>query len=204
MKRNNQSRNGNGLRFRPFLFGLILVILLTFLCSRYVVQLLLIQGKSMEPAYHNWEFVLIDRRGHSFSTGDVVAVRCEGLHTVVIKRIAAVPGDRVVISQAGMPEEDISREGLPEEDVSREGLPEDGHFAAGTLLVNGKPSPLYPEGIFREAGLLRQEQVLEENCFLILGDNTEESVDSRDERVGMVRQEDIIGRLIPQRGFAEH
>ena len=171
MKRNNQSRNGNGLRFRPFLFGLILVILLTFLCSRYVVQLLLIKGRSMEPTYHNWEFALIDRRDRSFSTGDVAAVRCEGLHTLIVKRIAAAEGDRAVIVN-------------------------------GTLMVNGQPSPLYPEGIFSVPGLLEQEQVLEEGCFLILGDNIEESVDSRDERVGVIRQEDIVGKIIPQRDSA--
>lgn len=51
----------------------------------------------MVPTYHSWEFVLLDKHKAEYQRDDVIAFRCEGLKSVLIKRIAAVPGDTVAI-----------------------------------------------------------------------------------------------------------
>ena len=51
----------------------------------------------MEPAYHNGQFVLLNKWDRDFAAGDVVAFYSAGLKAVLVKRIAACPGDRIVI-----------------------------------------------------------------------------------------------------------
>lgn len=128
-------------------------------------RLMLIQGSSMEPSYHNFQLVVLDRHSRSCHRGDVIAFRCRGLSAVLVKRVAAEEGDRVQICE-------------------------------GTLLVNGEPSPLYAEGSFEYGGILESPVVLGGGEYIVIGDNISESKDSRYEAVGIVRAEDIIGRVI--------
>ena len=76
---------------------LLFLIIAAFLCSRFFFQMALIQGNSMEPNYHHLQLVLINKCDDHYSAGDVIIFRknCVG---VVIKRIVAVPGDSVQIS----------------------------------------------------------------------------------------------------------
>lgn len=138
---------------------------IAFVCSRYFYQLMLIQGDSMSPTYHHLQMAVLDKRDRAFQAGDVVAFDCRGLSATLVKRVAAVPGDNVVIEN-------------------------------GVLLVNGAPSPVYGEAAFAFAGLLERPIALGEDEYVVIGDNIDESKDSRYAEVGVVRAEDIIGKLI--------
>lgn len=134
-------------------------------------QLMLIQGSSMEPTYHHLEFVLLNRHDRQYTYGDVVAFPCDALACVLLKRVAACPGDVVRIEQ-------------------------------GTLYVNGVVSQVYNRpGQFREAGLLADEVVLDEDSYLVLGDNLEKSRDSRYPEVGPVLRSDMLGKVVRARMF---
>ena len=52
----------------------------------------------MAPAYHSLQMVILNKHDRSFKKGDVIAFKCEGLSAVLVKRVAGVPGDRVVIT----------------------------------------------------------------------------------------------------------
>lgn len=130
-------------------------------------QVSLIRGNSMSPAYHNMQFVLIDRHSRRYTYGDVVAFRCEGLDAVLTKRIAACPGDRVIVKD-------------------------------GTLYVNDAVSRIFSqEGAFAYGGIAGDKVCLGENQYFMIGDNLEESKDSRYEEVGVVDGEAILGKIIP-------
>lgn len=123
----------------------------------------------MTPAYHHLQLVVLNKHQRDFQQGDVVAFWCEGLSSVLVKRIAAIPEDRVVIRE-------------------------------GTLYVNDRISGVYPEpDRFDYAGLLESEIVLGPGEYLLLGDNTEASKDSRYPEVGTVVQADIYGRVCKSR-----
>ena len=77
---------------------ILLVILGAYLCSRFFFQVMLIQGKSMEPTYHNFQFVILDKHTQTYNTGDVLAFKCPTLHATLVKRVVGVPGDTVYIS----------------------------------------------------------------------------------------------------------
>lgn len=70
---------------------------LRFYISNNWYQLLLIQGHSMEPAYHSWQLAVIDKHSENYTNGDVVAFWCSELDSVLIKRIVGSPGDSVKI-----------------------------------------------------------------------------------------------------------
>lgn len=120
----------------------------------------------MSPSYHNMQLVVLDKYTKKYSYGDVIAFKCDGLSSVLVKRIAACEGDVITIKD-------------------------------GTLYVNGNISQIYPdEGIFQYAGLLEEENYVKEGQYVVIGDNTAESRDSRYKEVGMIFQADIIGRVI--------
>lgn len=74
------------------------VLAAAFLCSRYLFQLALVQGDSMEPRYHHLQLVIVDKRPREYAAGDVIVFRKSGIDGVLIKRVAAGPGDRVRIA----------------------------------------------------------------------------------------------------------
>lgn len=126
---------------------------------------MLIQGRSMEPSYHNLQLAVIDKREHTYTAGDVVAFRCEGLSDILVKRIVACPGDTVVI---------------------REGT---------LFVNDRVSPVFDTEGAFQDAGLLSELVSLEADQYIVMGDNIAESVDSRYPKVGVVSKTDIIGYI---------
>ena len=138
------------------------VLALAYYISEYHYQLLMIQGSSMEPSYHPFQIVVIDKHLREYSKGDVVVFSCDNVSVPLIKRIAACPGDSAVIMD-------------------------------NILYVNN--APVSGESI-EYAGLLQDMIILGENQYIVLGDNINESVDSRYEQVGIVCAEDIIGRVM--------
>ena len=137
--------------------------LLAWYISSDWYQLLLIQGESMAPSYHHLQLVMINKHDRNFRRGDVAAFWCEELSCVLIKRIAAIPGDSIVVRDE-------------------------------TLYVNNQISEEYNEpGKFSYAGILETEIVLQPEEYLMLGDNLEESKDSRYSEVGLIQESQIYG-----------
>ena len=117
----------------------------------------------MAPSYHNFQLVVLNRHDRNLQRGDVAAFWCEGLSRILLKRIAAVPGDKAVIRD-------------------------------GTLYVNDQISEVYGEqGMFSYAGILESEIVLQPGEYLMLGDNAQESKDSRYPEVGLIPEAQIYG-----------
>lgn len=71
--------------------------LIAWMLSHYWLQLAVVIGDSMEPTYHNLQFVLLDKHTSSLERGDVIAFRNEATDGYLIKRVIALPGDSVLI-----------------------------------------------------------------------------------------------------------
>ena len=153
---------------RQFLFPLlvVLVIAAAFLCSQFVVQLMIIQGSSMEPTFHNYQLVLLKKNPQKYELGDVVAFYCDGLNATLVKRIVAIPGDTVQIMNGTLFVNGIVSTVYPE------------------------------TGIFSDAGILSQGVVLREHEYFVIGDNIEKSKDSRNKLVGPVAIQTILGVVL--------
>jgi signal peptidase I len=95
---------------RQILFGrnprrttvrVLLLILASIVIFRWVLIPVRTDGISMEPTYESGRINLVNRLAYLSSSparGDVVAIRLAGLHVLYIKRIVALPGERVSIA----------------------------------------------------------------------------------------------------------
>ena len=145
------------------------VILLAFLLTKGMGMRVVNSGESMETAIPENASLWINRIVYKVSkpeTGDVIAFLPKGNLNASynVKRVVAVPGDTVFISN-------------------------------GKLYVNEKVVELPGEESIREEGRASSEIVLGEDEYFVLGDNVNNSEDSRYETVGNVKRGEIYGKV---------
>ncbi len=154
----------NGIFLR--LFWLFSIIICCLYISTNWYQLLLIHGDSMEPAYHNMQMVILEKNRTDYTYGDVIAFQCGTLNALLVKRIVACPGDRVVI---------------------REGC---------LYVNEKESMVFPQKNIFLYAGIAGSEIKLEKDQYFVIGDHVEMSKDSRYKEIGNVERSAILGRVI--------
>ncbi len=152
-----------------WIFSGALMVLLAFMFVYLFGMRTSVIGVSMEPSLGNGEEILIDRFVYLIRQpegSDVVVFRPNGNENahLYVKRIVGTPGDTVLI---------------------RDGL----------LYINGN---VYDEaGIFdriENGGIAEPGLTLGEDEYFVLGDNRNDSEDSRSSNIGIVRRSYIIGR----------
>lgn len=152
--------------YKKYILLLAVTGVAAWLISTFWLQLALIQGDSMEPAFHSGQLVLLRKNFKDLQVGDVVAFKSEGLKGILIKRIAAGPGDTVEITDGTLYL----------------------NGAARTEAFEGKSIEF--------AGSAAEPITLKEGEYFVLGDNVAFSRDSRYEEIGCIRQRDIIGKVV--------
>ena len=139
-----------------------------FLISHFWFQFVLIQGTSMIPSYRPWQLATIYKRADTLESGDVIAFQCDSLNALLIKRIVACPGDTVQIQN-------------------------------GILYINGsQKQPVSIYGSITYAGTAQDPITLSADEYFVLGDNIEDSKDSRYPEIGCIKKKDIWGIITPQ------
>jgi signal peptidase I len=158
-------------KIKQYRYYIIVVIALAFgtwYISSFWYQIALIQGASMEPEYHNGQFVVLEKQYGKPVAGEVYAIRSETLNTILIKRVVAVPGDAIIIKDGSL-------------------------YVNGVCSTDVKNS-----AYITYAGIAENVIVLSEKEYFVMGDNYEYSKDSRYEEVGCVSAEEFVGRVLPQ------
>lgn len=123
----------------------------------------------MQPSYTNWQIAILNKRPSSLHVGDVVAFESEAVNSVLIKRIVGVPGDTLQIKD-------------------------------GMLYTNGFPSiMMIPNSYISYSGIAQVPIILSADEYFVLGDNYEYSKDSRYKEIGCIKEDDIIGKVLPQK-----
>lgn len=145
---------------------MILVIGIAWYVSKYYFQVMLITGDSMEPNYHNGQFVILDKQTEEYKYGEVIAFWCEGLESVLVKRIVACPGDSVCIKDGNL------------------------------IVNGQRSMVFPQDGLFAYGGRAVKEIELEKDEYFVIGDNIPESKDSRFEDVSNVKKADILGKIL--------
>lgn len=136
------------------------VLFAAWFVSQSLYQLNLIQGASMEPAYKNMQFTMIDRRASDFACGDVIVFYCPAFNCAMVKRIIAASGETVLISDG-----EVLVDGVKSPHVS--GPVDFGGTASKELLVGdnqffvmGDNYSKSKDSRYEEIGLINRENII--------------------------------------------
>lgn len=159
---------------KTFAIAIVLVVLVRmFLFDNYVVF-----GQSMEPNFHQSERLIVNKIIYDFRLphrGEVVVLRAPTGEDW-IKRVIALPGDRVRI--AG---DDLYINGEKVEET----------YIADRIAERRAAGRTYNSIDFPADG---GEVTVPEGKVFVMGDNRPYSRDSRDSSVGFIDINDIVGR----------
>ena len=145
-----------------------IALVLSFLITRYVGQRTRVDGVSMENTLHNEDQLITDKISYRFTDPKrfevVVFPYAQDKKIHYIKRIIGLPGETIQIKDGYI---HINGERL-EEDYGNEHIMHSG--SATTPLEIG------------------------EDEYFVMGDNRNNSKDSRDELVGLIKRKDLLGK----------
>ena len=147
------------------------VLLAAFLIRYFVIQPFVVEGQSMEPNFHDKEYLVVEKLSYKLGTpkrGDVIIFQAPNNPQFdYIKRIIALPGETIKIGN-------------------------------NTILVNGKDlDEAYlskdEKTLISQDPKMSLERMLSENEYFVLGDNRDHSSDSRE--FGILDSSLIIGKV---------
>lgn len=142
---------------------------LTILVIKYVGQRTLVDGSSMEPELSDGDNLIVDKITYRFREPErfdiIVFPSEEDPEIYYIKRVIGLPGETVRIDSEGFIY--INEERLAES---------------------------YGREVIADPGMAEAGIVLGDDEYFVLGDNRNNSLDSRNGRVGAVASDEIVGR----------
>ena len=151
-----------------WVFYIAFVLVLTWVIITFVGQRTRVDGRSMMNTLHDGDNLIVEKLSYRFSDPkrfDIIVFPPTGKKEYYIKRIIGLPGETVQIDENG----NIYINGeLLEENYGKETIPNPGRAA--------------------------QPITLGDDEYFVMGDNRNNSKDSRSEEVGNVKRSQIIGR----------
>lgn len=161
-------------KLTSFILELLQVVVFAISIFLFVYLLILqphkIKGASMEPNFHDGEYLLTDKVSYRLGEpkrGDVIVFRAPPTYKdEFIKRIIGLPGEEVKVQN-------------------------------GNIYINGREldEKYLPKETYVMAGRFTQEGqtiTVPEDSYFVLGDNRDHSLDSRS--IGTVERQYITGR----------
>ena len=150
------------------LLYVVVVVGITFLIIHYVGQRTYVSGSSMENTLSDGDNLIVDKITYRFSDPkryDIIVFPYQyEENTYFIKRIIGLPGETVQIVD-------------------------------GIIYIDGEAlQESYGREVMKNSGLAADPVTLGEDEYFVLGDNRNDSTDSRDPSVGKIPRDRIIGR----------
>ena len=148
---------------------LLVVLILTLLVVTYVGQRTKVIGNSMSPMLSDGDNLIVDKISYRFQEPqrfDIIVFPFRYAEkTYYIKRIIGLPGETVRIDDEG------------------------NIYIAGEVLDES-----FGKETIKDPGRASQPITLEEDEYFVMGDNRNNSSDSRDPVVGNIHRDEFIGK----------
>lgn len=174
-KKNNTSKRISDSDIFPIIMKLVkdwgLTVLLVFaivITQKYFIQLVVVSGSSMQPAYNHRDMLLINKTPSStndLSRYDVIVFsNSDSDEKILIKRVIGLSGEIVQIIDSDI------------------------------YINNEKIEDNYKKEALWDSGIANNQIVLKEDEYFVLGDNRNNSNDSR--FFGPIKRDCIMGKVI--------
>ena len=151
-----------------FLIYVAVVVGITFLIITFVGQRTYVSGSSMENTLSDGDNLIVDKITYRFTDPqrfDIIVFPFQyGEKVYYIKRIIGLPGETIRVQDGEI-------------------------YVDGEILEES-----YGREVMRSSGIAEDPIVLGEDEYLVRGDNRNDSMDSRDPSVGLIKRDHIIGR----------
>lgn len=148
---------------------LLVVLVLTFLVVTYVGQRTKVIGSSMEPMLSDGDNLIVDKTSYRFEDPkrfDIIVFPFRYAEkTYYIKRIIGLPGETIYIDEDGV------------------------IYIDGEVLTES-----YGKEVIADPGRAYEPITLGEDEYFVMGDNRNNSSDSRDPVVGNIHRDEFIGK----------
>ncbi len=169
-----QSSSGDSLKVTLYFWlqaavGALVCILLLF---TFVARGVGVVGSSMVPTLHDGDVMVVQSLGYTPKNGDVVVLTKRSFMTEpIVKRVIATGGQTVHID-----------------------------YTSGLVYVDGVPlDDSYINEPMQEpysSTMSITDVTVPEGCLFVMGDNRNASTDSRDVRVGIIDQREVLGHAV--------
>lgn len=151
--------------------SLVCIVLFVIFLFTFVVRITVVDGESMENTLFNGDIVLVRSIGYEPAQGDIVVLTKTSFESQsIIKRVIATGGQRVDVDYAAGT-------------VSVDGVALDEPYIKEAMRV-----PWWGEGV--------NHVRVPEGSIFVMGDNRNNSSDSRDPEIGIVDKRCVIGRAL--------
>lgn len=155
--------------FVSFSIYLLIVLIVSYLFVHFVAQRTIVNGRSMEDTLFDGDNLLVDKISYRFGDPDrfdvIVFKYVHEKNTYYVKRVIGLPGETVQIDNSG------------------------------NIYINGQLlEEHYGFEQMESPGIASNPITLGENEYFVLGDNRNNSSDSRSSQVGPIDKSIIVGR----------
>lgn len=153
-----------------FLIFLVIVVVFVLIIRGYVGGIVVIQGESMNPTLMNNDIVVVEKISYRMNEperNDIVVVNTDELGTKMqyVKRIIGLPGETIRIKK-------------------------------GKVFINGKElDEIQNFDLIEDGGMAREKVSLGQDEYFLMGDNRNNSKDSRNVELGIVKKEQMEGKV---------
>ena len=174
MKNKNSEHRSVYLRATEYIYSVfstfLLCMVIIFVAFTFFFRLVQVEGGSMKPTLANGDKIIISNFLYTPDYGDIIAINKESAEeSSMIKRVIALPGDTLMID-----------------------------FNSHIITVNGTVlfedyEVLEP---IAEKGDFEYPLTVPDDCVFVLGDNRNNSEDSRLAKVGFIKLDEINGKAL--------
>lgn len=148
-------------------FSYVIIIIVVVLFRIFIATPVRVDGASMDTTLKDGQILILNKLNNNYKRFDIVVINknLDGKKTRIVKRVIGLPGENISYKDNILYINDN-----PIDDVS---ISRTGNFSLNELY---------------------NIDIIPDDYYFVMGDNRNNSMDSRDYRVGLIKKSDIIGK----------